>query len=253
MESGDILEVSRALAKRNGIKNCNFVRKHSTEITSSTKADIVVSETLGNYALEENVVETMEDGKRFLKPGGVMIPGKITQFVCPVVADRLYRDIDVWPRVGFGIDLTEAREIGMHNMYVKTVKKEDLLADKDAIRPWDDIDFSLKNKSVRTGKEIWKAVKPMTIYGFALWWSSELVPGVHLSTSPLEAPTHWEQIFLPMLQPVWLDAGSSVELALHSDTRWQVKINLEWSVKIFDAARKELSKQKLDMRKGYLG
>lgn len=251
IESGEILDISQKLAKRNGIKSLTFIRKHSTDI-GSQQADIVISETLGNYALEENIVETLEDGKRFLKPGGVMIPGKITQFVCPVISDRLYNDIDVWPGVGFDLDFSEAREMSLHNIYVKTIKKEDLLAENKAQRPWDTIDFSKKNKSVRMGKELWKMPKPVTVYGFALWWDSELVPGVHLSTSPFEKPTHWEQIFLPLLLPVTLAAGSSLELRLNSDTRWSVKINLEWSAKVMDATGKEVAAQKLDMRKGYI-
>ena len=44
--------------------------------------------------------------------------------------------------------------------------------------------------------------RPATIYGLALWWRAELVPGVALSTGPLDPRTHWEQLYLPALAPI---------------------------------------------------
>ncbi len=249
-EVSGMFETSQKLAKRNGIKNCTFLRMHSTDVKHPPKVDVLVSETLGNYALEENILETIEDAKRFLKPTGVILPAKISQFVCPVITDHLYREIDVWPSVGFGLDFTEARELTMHNMYVKTVRPEDLLLNEN--REWDTVDFSKKNLSMRTGKQSFIIKKSVTIYGFALWWDAEIVKGVHLSTSPFEPATHWEQIFLPLLTPVTLASGSTMELTLNSDTRWQTKINLEWFVRVLDAFKKEVSVQKMDMRKGYV-
>ena len=251
IESGEILETSKALAKRNGITNCTFLRKHSTQVHGLPKADVLVSETLGNYALEENILEAIEDGKRLLHQTGIIIPGKISQFVCPVITDRLQKDIDVWSRVGFDFDFTEAREIAMNNMYVKTVEKSDLLP--GAVREWDSIDFSKKNKSIRTADIVWKAATPMTVYGFALWWNAELVKGVELSTSPHSPSTHWEQIYLPLLKPIECAKGSSIRLQLNSDTRWKVKVNLTWTVRLLDQYNKELSVQEMDMRRGLIG
>ncbi len=216
-------------------------------------ADILLSETLGNYALEENIVESIEDGKRFLNATGIVIPGKISQFVCPVMTERLQQEIDVWPRVGFNMDLSEAREIALNNMYVKTVRTDDLLSGPDAIREWDTIDFAKKQKSIRSSDVVWKASKPMTIHGFALWWDAELVPGVNLSTSPYKPATHWEQIYLPLLTPIVCQKGTSLHLRLDSDTRWKVRVNLTWTVRHLDANNQEISVQTLDMRRGLIG
>ena len=263
IESGEICETSKALAKRNGIKNCTFLCKHSTQVHGLPKADVLMSETLGNYALEENILESIEDGKRFLKPNGIVIPAKISQFVCPVVTDRLQKEIDVWNRVGFDLDFTEAREIAMNNIYVKTVKKEDLPAISDAMRQWDSIDFSRSrqrgaptrdtNSSIRKAHIVWKFSEPTTVHGFALWWNAELVKGVELSTSPMKPATHWEQIYLPLLKSVSVPKGSSIELRLTSDTRWKTKINLTWTLRLLDEKGKQISMQELDMRKGLIG
>ncbi len=248
IESGEILDVSKKLAARNTIKHCTFIKKHSTEVKGIPTCDVLVSETLGNYALEENIIETIEDGKRFLKPGGIIIPGSITQFVCPVSSMRLMKDVDVWTDVGFDLAFDEARDISMNNMYVKTVRPDDLLP--GGTQQWDIIDFSKKNKSVRTKTLTWQG--PAMIHGFALWWDAELVPGVHLSTAPDKPATHWEQIFLPLLESVTLKEDEHAELTITSDSRYDVKINLSWNLRVFNAASKAVSEQTLDMSRGYI-
>lgn len=251
IESGEVLQIAKVLAKRNGIRNCTFIQKHSTEVRDIPKADIVLSETLGNFALEENIIESLEDGKRFLKPGGYLIPGKIAQFVSPVTKDRLSKEIDVFSSLGYGLAFDEARDVALNNMYVKTIRTTDLLS-ADSAQVFDVIDFSKKNASIRESAVRWTADRAVTFFGFALWWTSELVPGVELSTSPFAKPTHWEQIYLPLLKPIALEKGETCELLMHSDSRLEIKINLRWTVRQLDASGKEKTMQKMDMRKGFL-
>jgi predicted RNA methylase len=80
IEYGDILDVSKKIAEENNIKNLTFIKKHSTQVKNLPyKADLLVSETLGNFAFEENILETIEDGKRFLKKKeSIIIPQRIT-------------------------------------------------------------------------------------------------------------------------------------------------------------------------------
>ncbi len=252
IEYGDILDVSRALARCNGIRNCTFIRKHSMDVKKIPPVGVLVAEILGNYALEENIIEIVEDAKRFLKPGGIIIPGRIEQFVAPIISDRLQKGIDVMADVGYDLDFTEARKICLQNMYVRTVKKEDLLAQIDAQKQWDLIDFRKKNRSVRKASVRWQPERATTVHGFALWWDAELVPGIGLSTSPFSPPTHWEQIYLPLLKAIAIEPGQTLELLLTSDTRPKVKINLTWEARLLGTSGKPVSSQKLDMKKGFL-
>jgi protein arginine N-methyltransferase 1 len=90
-EYSGALALARELARRNGITGLTFVHAHSSEVKKPPKADVVISETLGNYALEEGLLETLVDARRFLKPGGTLIPAGLTQFVAPVLSSRLQR------------------------------------------------------------------------------------------------------------------------------------------------------------------
>ena len=73
-EYSGALALAQELARRNRITGLTFVHAHSSEVKKPPKADVVVSETLGNFALEEGLLETLVDARRFLKPGGVLIP-----------------------------------------------------------------------------------------------------------------------------------------------------------------------------------
>lgn len=239
VESGDVAVLAERLAADNNMKRCRFVHAHSDDVPLP-KADVIVSETIGNYALEEGIIGTMNGARAYLKKGGVMIPRSLSQFACPVVSARVQRDIDIW-NVGYGLDFSSVREINLQNMYVKTLRKNDLLAAGKAAKKWDDIDFTKENDDVRTAVLEWKLSKKTTIHGIALWWESTLVPSVNISTSPLSKPTHWEQIYLPLLQPVRCSCGDTFRLELVSDTSREARIRLRWTSELVRSGRLESS------------
>ena len=234
----EMFAISKQIAKDNSITNCVFHKGHSSEVKNPVQADVVISETLGNYALEENIVETLRDARRFLKPDGVMIPQKLRQFVAPVVTDRIHRELDVWD-LGHGLDFSKARELCFNNVYVRTLQQSDLLP--NGANQWDAVDFYEENDSDRSATIEWTP-GTATVYGFVLWWTCELLPGLTLTTAPGAPHTHWEHVYLPLPEPIV--TKNTVRLALHSDTRYDVKVRLQWS------AEADGKMQEMDMEKG---
>jgi len=111
-EAAEIADVARKLLRHNRLANCRLAQVHSTDVASPERVDVVVSETLGNYPFEENIIATLNDAHaRFLEPGGVIIPHSVEQFVCPVTAERLYRELAAWDEVGWGLDFAPAKAI----------------------------------------------------------------------------------------------------------------------------------------------
>lgn len=244
-----MLALSRRIAEENGMRLCRFFKTHSTEVKKPTRADLVISETLGNYALEENILETMNDARRFLKPGGAMIPQSIKQFAAPVTSSRLYDELNVWDKIGHGLNFDAAKEICMNNMYVKDVIAKDLLGSG---KQWDVVDFRKKNSSIRAAILEWTVKSDKTLYGFALWWEATLFKNIMLSTSPFDPPTHWKQIYLPLTVPMPVRPSDTMRLSLRSDSRYEVKIDLEWKTEILDRHGKITRKIRQDMKNGYL-
>jgi Ribosomal protein L11 methyltransferase (PrmA) len=252
-ETAEVAGLARDLLKLNKMRNCILFPCHSTEMENPPRVDLVVSETLGNYPLEEDIVATLKDAKkRHLKPDGKMIPSRVRQFVAPVVSDRMHRELVAWDDVGYGIEFAPARTMSMHNIYVRTLALPELLDGGKSAVQWDDIDLTSLPPSNRKGETVYALKAPSTIYGFAIWWIADLAGGVVMSTAPDAPKTHWEQLYLPLLEPIAAKAGEKVSIALRSRTTPEKGTTLAWTATHMDGKGRPLGKQALDLEKGYL-
>jgi len=252
-EVAEVAGVAQEILERNKARNCHVMPCHSTEMQDPPRVDVVVSETLGNYPFEENIIETMNNAiRRHLKRGGVVIPGRLAQHIAPVVADRFHKELTAWERIGDGLDFAPAQVMSLNNIYVRTLTSSDLLNDGRSARKWDEIDFSVQNRSARKGEARWSPDTGTTIYGFATWWVAELVPGVTLSTAPDAPRTHWEQLYFPLLRPLTLREGESVAISLRSRSSMSAGTDVAWTVTRLDRSGRAQERQAMDLAKGYL-
>lgn len=252
-ETAEVAGVAAQILKANKARNCHLMPCHSTEMHDPPLADVVISETLGNYALEENIIATIADArKRFLKPGGVIIPRAITQFVAPVISGRVHNELSAWDHIGHGLDLSPARTMSFNNAYVRSLKPAELLELGRSARPWDVIDLNRDAKSNRRGEETWKLAGTTLIFGFAVWWSAELSPGISLSTAPDAPATHWEQLYFPLQSPITAVKGEAVTLSLRSSSSEHGGTHLAWTAVHLDAKGKSLSRHAHDLNKGWI-
>jgi protein arginine N-methyltransferase 1 len=253
IERGPVIELAARLADANRVPALQFWQADSSGIPDPPQVDVVVAEVLGNLALEENALETLADARRFLKEGGTLIPGRIEQFVAPVVSDAFWRELRSWDRAPLALDFSAARAMSFDNLYVRRIGRDDLLPAADTPRRWDEIDFREAPDGCRRGAAEWRIEAPVSISGFALWWSCELVPGVVLSTSPFSAPTHWDQVYAPIEEPIAALAGDTVRIELESETGGgESGIGMRWSVLHVRDGR-ELSRRAQDIGRGQLG
>jgi protein arginine N-methyltransferase 1 len=253
IERGPVVELAARIADANRIPGLHFWQAHSGEILDPPQVDVVVAEILGNLALEENALETLADARRFLKPGGTLIPCRVEQFAAPVVTDRLWRELCSWERTPMGLDFSAAQAMTFDNLYVRQIAPADLLPEADGARQWDALDFTAVVDGQRRGTARWELAQPATLYGLALWWRCELVPGISLTTSPFGAPTHWEQVYAPIAQPVATRAGDAVEVSIESETGGgEGGIGMRWQV-THRRGGDTLSRQLQDIGRGFIG
>lgn len=252
-ETAEVAGVAAAVLKANKAKHCHLIPCHSAEFHDTLAVDVIVSETLGNYALEENIIATLADARRrFLKPGGKVIPDRIIQYVAPVVTSRIDNELRAWERVGHGLDLSVAQTMSMNNAYVRALQPAEILDGCRSAIVWDEIDLTSESKSKRRGDAEWRLPRPAMIYGFATWWKVELVPGIGFSTGPLSPRTHWEQLYFPLLAPMNAAASDLISVDLRSSSSEEAGTHLAWTAVHKDAAGKVLSRQALDLDKGFL-
>lgn len=252
-ETAEVAGVAAEILKANKAKSCHLIPCHSTEFDDKLSVDVIVSETLGNYALEENIVATMADARaRFLKRHGRIIPESIQQYVAPVISSRIDEELRAWGRVGHGLDMSFAQRMSMNNVYVRKLEPAELLDSGAAASVWDTVDLARDTRSKRKGAAEWRFAKPARVHGFAVWWSAMLCGDIVLSTSPAAPPTHWEQLYFPLSNPIDVKAREHVGVDLRSQSSEQAGTHLAWTAIHKNAVREIIARQAHDLDKGYL-
>jgi protein arginine N-methyltransferase 1 len=61
------------------------------------------------------------------------------------------------------------------------------------------------------------AARPGTAHGIAIWFDTDLMDGVGYSNSPDDPQTIYKQAFLPLLEPVAIEAGDEFHIAIRAD------------------------------------
>jgi len=257
-ERADVIELAKRLARANNIQGIRFLHGDIRDYSGNLTVDVIVAEVLGNFAQEENIVESLNHARRYLAPGGIVIPARVESWCVPLTSSRLSDELASFRGLGFGLDFALAEEMARDNTYVKRIAPEELLE----VEPqrWDDLVLPPAggarhpepppNKSVRQGAVRFVIPKTAAIHGFALWWEATLVEGISISTSPHAPETHWKQIFVPILKPLDCRAGDVVRFEIESDSggghgawfRWQVQQERDGAT---------ISDQELDTRRGY--
>ncbi len=80
-----LIPIIQKLVSNNGVaEQVEVLTGDSRELNIKGKFDLVISETIGNEAFDEEIVPIMIDArKRFLKRGGAMIPRRVTSIIAP--------------------------------------------------------------------------------------------------------------------------------------------------------------------------
>lgn len=252
-ETAEVAGVAEQILKANKAKGCHLMPCHSTEMDDPPRVDVVVSETLGNYALEENIVATLADAaERHLKDGGVIIPSRIRQYVVPVVSPRIHRELTAWRDVGFGLNLAPAEAMSLNNVYVRTLEAAELLDNGRAAKCWDEVVLGRDARGNRKGEVSWKLALDTDVFGFAYWWTADLGHSIELSTAPDHPLTHWEQLYFPLSKPIEAKAGDTLLVTLRSRSSEEAGTHLAWTAVHFDGDGKSVARLAMDLDKGWI-
>jgi len=252
-EAAEVSGVAEEVIKASGLQNCVLMPCHSMEMQDPPQVDVIISETLGNYAFEEDIITTLNDAReRFLAPGGVILPRAIIQYVAPVCAPRLDAELRAWEETGraYGLDLSLPQVMSLNNVYVRRLFASELMV--AGIREWDSVDLHQVTDPHRSGRVSWVFDAPATVYGFAVWWAADFGDGLSLSTGPEAAATHWEQLYFPVAERVQADAGMGLDLRLSSQSSPEGGTHLTWCTELTTASGDVLARQDMDLDKGYL-
>lgn len=223
VEVSEVIEIARQLVETNELRT--QVRLHqqlSYHLMLPERADVLVTETLGNFGLEEGILGVALDARfRLLKPGARIIPGKVRLFAAPLELEPEHRKVAVWGREVEGIDLsplgTEAASLLWYVRYPAS-------AHLAAPAPLGEVDLHTVTEPRFAGAVEVELSRAGTLHGFGGTFEAEIAPGRVLGNDPSGDATHWRQVFFPLPEPWTLEAGARVRFEVEMEDnggRWR--------------------------------
>lgn len=146
IESSSIADVAAAMFARNkSFGDVELLRGWSNRVALPERANVFVSETVGNQALGEEIIETVLDAnKRLLTPDARRIPSRIRIFAQPCVVPDGVRErhaftpenVAAWSEM-YGMDFSPLREVTKPTPDSPEVDKPFLMVlERDEVRGW---------------------------------------------------------------------------------------------------------------------
>jgi protein arginine N-methyltransferase 1 len=217
IEPNDLVEVARELAIANGFGDrVQVIRDVSTRVELPERCDVIVSDMRGIVPFHaEHLLALADARRRFLRPGGVLIPETDEVRVAVVAADGAYRDWRLpWGDGAAGLDMSPAERMTVNQLARSKAGAETLVT---AARTWATIAYrSIASPSAR-GVVVWTIDRHTMGHGLRVWFDTTLAPGIGFSNAPDAPETVYGALFLPWSDPVELAPGDQVAVELSAD------------------------------------
>jgi len=232
VEPEPVIEMARQVAADSGLANVECIRASVEELTVDIQADIIISVFTGNLLFGEDLLPSLFHARdRFLAPGGTLLPDAARVHVCPVSAPAAYADhIESW--AGYADFCAESGLPALDYSAVRPFAANTLLydvnGDKYPLNPLAEaaqlMQLDLARAEQAGGKEtVSLELERSGIQHGWLGWFAMRLGAEWYDASRTAGPTHWSDVFLPLLQPLSLAAGERLEFTLSRPE------NGEWS------------------------
>ncbi|HWR13934.1 MAG TPA: 50S ribosomal protein L11 methyltransferase [Terriglobales bacterium] len=252
IELDDVINIARECAVANGFEErIEFFQKNSTEINLPQQADVIVSDLRGVLPFYSDHFRVLADARRrFLKPGGVVIPHSDRVFAA-IVDGKDHRGKLLQGYNSTGFDFSSALHAACSEPWKMQVAPEQLISN---VHEFCRIDYStIETCDCRQILEF-EVVVDGQGDGVLLWFDTETSPGIGFSTRPGN-DTVYGQGLLPWPEAVSLQKGDLVrtsitvkQLGERPFWRWETKIlRHEAIIRMFDQS--SLGAQHLSLEK----
>lgn len=228
IDDGGMIDVARQVAVANGYGDrIVHIQGLSTQVTLPDRADVVVCDQIGRLGFEAGVTEFSADAaRRFLRPGGTLLPAGVATWLAPVEAPALTAVVNFWRGAPAGFDFAAVAHGAVNTGYPATLTADQALAPSQSVLQF----VCGEETTVAKGTVSFTVTRPGVFSGLGGWFVADLAPGVSMTNAP-GAPDQIarRQAFLPVENPIRVDAGDCIEVSLRARL---VEIVLAWDVRV---------------------
>jgi protein arginine N-methyltransferase 1 len=224
IDSSDVITVAQEMAEANGVADrVTFLQCMSTEISLPEPVDVIVADVRGVLPMTGTSLATMMDARRFLAPGGSLIPAHDIIRGALVEDEKRYDSlVTPWRRHAFGFDASCAERLVLHTWQKANMPGDSLLTEP---RDLAHLDYAAIDNPNVCGSFTAEAVRSGTAHGLCVWFDTSLFGTIGFSNAPGAPRAIYGQAFFPLPAPVSVDAGDLGKVGLraslvHDDYVW---------------------------------
>lgn len=229
IDDGGIIGIARQIAAANGVADrITYIHAYSTRAELPERADVIVSDQMGRLGFEAGVVEFFADAsRRMLKPGGRLLPRSVATWMTPIEAPDMTAWVEFWNTTPAGFDVSVVRQGAVNTGYPAHLDPAQFLAEG---APLLSMVFGDPASESCRGTAVFTVTRAGLLSGLGGWFVADMADGITMTNAP-GAPDQIgrRQAFLPLDQPVQVEAGDTVEcvvLARPADSivAWQMTV-----------------------------
>ena len=171
--------------------------------------DVVICDHVGYFGFDYGLIEIMADARRrFLKPGGRLIPGRLRLQLGAVESDKCRQLAEGWQAPGIPGEFHWLRQHGINTKHAVNLLADEVLAGPAELGC---IDLQAENPDFFSWTVELTMARDGILHGLAGWFECELAENVWMTNSPLSAQAiKRSQAFLPIDGPLAVKAGDIV-------------------------------------------
>ena len=215
VEPDNVIQLAREAAVANGFDDrIEFFQDFSTDITLPERADVIISDLRGVLPWYQQHIPSIVDArKRFLAPGGILIPHRDVLWAAVVDAPDRYQEI-VDPWRSNGLDLSAARRVVTNTWRKTRIKRDELLVQPSH---WTTLDYyEIQSPNIRAEIK-WQIARSGTAHGLAVWFDSKLIDEIGFSNHPSGPELIYGNGLFPFSHPVEVVEGDRIQVTLRAD------------------------------------
>lgn len=229
IEQGPMAEIAGEVVKRNDLGDrIEIINEWSLEATLPERADVLVTETIGNIGLEEGILAWVTDARRrLLKPGARIVPSAISMMVSATESPRDFAEIARLRRPLYRFDFTPLADLASHTMLWTDFSPVSLVTQPATVV---DLDLGTTEQVDIEGAVTLRARRDAVVHGLGCWFVAEIAPGISISNEPPTKAPSWSQGFLPLPEPVSVSKGDRLLVEIRSNgdgARWGWSLGVE--------------------------
>lgn len=213
IERSPAISLAQQLSVANGFSDrIIYMNQDIKDVRLDVKADVIVSELISKGVIGQKMAEVIGYCRdNLMKPGGRILPAEVDLFAVPVDDAALFRKTKLPDRSEYGLDFTPAAVLSFNTPLSAHINLESLVATGQSAYHYNAYSSPCYDRI--DAKLSFDILQPGTLHGFALWFSSLLAAGITLANTPPGIGA-WDNLFLPLCEPVLLEAGMNIELNL---------------------------------------